>query len=338
MCAHAARFFVAGNAALWLTGPPPTGLRLALPAGERVRRIEPTPVRQDAPLWSSEPVPAPGLLLSGVRDPAWNMGMAILGERLRDEARHRRGLSYDVFGDIAFIGPNTRQYAVGANARAGHDRAVAEILWDEFRRLATDGPTDDELAHERDGFAEAYGDPRWIAEEVAGQARTVLFDFAPSTPESRLAEVARVGRDEVIECLGSAVPTALIAVPPDVTLGLEGVGIGGCPRSKQTPEGQRFPMKLLVRLLARQWRPMQLCLTDNGLALIDPDGGVHRTSFDEVIGVGVDGDDRTVFCASGCVFPVITGAYRNGARLRDAVDAAVSPSRRYLAPKPPTEG
>ncbi|GEM_PF-1621465 len=327
--AHVAKFFVAGNAVLWLTGQPPEGLRLPLPPGQRAHRTEPVPVAHDEPRWSDEIVPASGVLLSGTRDPAWNIGMAVLGERLRAEARHQRGLSYEVFGDIIQIGPTSRQYLIGADARQGQDGAVAEILWEHVRRLAAEGPTDEELAHEKAGFAESYDDPRWPAEEVAGQARVTLFDLPRGDPESRLSEIADVTREDVARCFAQAFPTALIAVPAGVSVNLQGVGIGGCPRTKEAPRGQMFSMKTVVRLIARQWRAPHLYLTETGLARQDPDGDVHQTSFEDVIGVEVDGDNRIVFAANGCIFPVVPDAYRGGELLSDAIDSAIPATLRY---------
>src|SRR6266498_5113009 len=132
--------------------------------------------------------------------PIWNIGMAVLGERLLADARHQRGLSYEVFGDVIQIGPMSRQYLLGADARQGQDGVVAEILWEQLRRLAAEGPTDEELAHEKAGFSESYSDPRWAAEEAAGQARAALFDLPSSDPESRLSEIANVTREDVARC------------------------------------------------------------------------------------------------------------------------------------------
>lgn len=334
--AHAAKYFVAGNAAVWLSGPPPDGLRLPLPAGERVRRSEPVAVAQDGPRWSQELVPAPGLLFSGTRDPAWNMALSILEDRVRAEARHRRGLSYDVFGDIVQIGPRSRQYLIGADARDGQEGAVAEILWEQSRRLAADGPTEEELAHEKAGVAEMYEDPRWPAEEAAGRAQAELFDLPRDDPQTRLAETAAVTREDVAARLTEALPTVLIAVPPDVSPSLDGVGEGGCPRSKAVPAGQVFMMRTLVRIIGRQVRAPRMYLTGTGLAWRDPDGDVHETTFEDVIGVEVDGDDRTVFAANGCIVPVIPDAFRGGEALREAIDTAVPSHLRY-SPNGPDE-
>jgi hypothetical protein len=327
--AHLRRFFVNGNAVLWLSGPPPTDLRLALPIGPRVRRKEPAPMNQDGPRWSQEFVPSPGVLLRGERNLAMNIGMAILAARVEDEARHQHGLSYEVFSDLFHIGPTTREYVIGADARSGQDSAVAQILWQQIRQLAVDGPTEDELSHEKAGFAEAYADPRWPAEEAAGQAVSHLFELDQGTPEARLARVNQLTREDVRQVLARASATALMAVPPDISVNLEGVTEGGCPRRAGDPRGQRFVMKTLVRILARQWRAPTFYLSGNGLTRRDPDGDLHDTTFADIIGVEVDSDDRMVFSANGCVHHIVRNAYRDGDYLVNAIDSGVMPQVRY---------
>jgi len=327
--AHAARYFVAGNAVLWLTGPPPDGLRLPLPAGERPRRIEPVPLAQDGPRWSHEAVEAPGLLLSGVRDAAWNVAMALLIERLRDEARHRRGLSYEVFGDVITTGPLARQYVVVADALPDHEGDVAAILWEQTRRLAAEGPTDAELAHEKAGYAEAYDDPRWPAEEARQQATAGLLGLVTDDPDGRLREVASVTRADVMNRLSGALPSALIALPFGASVSLEGVEEGGCPSSTAEPGGHAFSMKAPVRLLARLWRPDRFYLTGTGIMRKEADGRVHEANFADVVGVQVDDGIRVVFAGNGCIFPIPAAAYRDGEALAAAVDRAIPRELRF---------
>ena len=327
--AHAARFFVAGNAALWLTGPPPDGLELRLPPGERVRRAEPAPARQDGPRWSREPVDASGVLLSGERDAAWNIAMSVLAERVREDARHQRGLSYEVFGDIFTTGPLRREYLIGADARPGEDGAVAEILWEHLRRLAEGGPTDAELAHEKEGFVETYDDPRWAASEVALQARAAVLDAPRTTPEERLREVAEVTREDVAAAVAGALPTALVAVPYGVTPSLPGMSEGGCPRMTGSPFGREFSMKTLVRLLAGTLRPSRLYVSTSGIALRHPDGDTHETAFADVIGIEYDGEMRKVFGANGCVLHVVPTAYRDDDVISAALDQFVPAALRF---------
>lgn len=142
--AHAARYFVAGNAVLQLTGPPPPTMRLPLPEGPRAVHPMPEPIRPDGPRWSAEPVPGPGISLLGARaDPAWAMAMAILDHRLTHRARHERGLSYEVDGTRAVIDETTADRLLWVDARRHRGRGRPHPLgnhgparhgWPECRR------------------------------------------------------------------------------------------------------------------------------------------------------------------------------------------------------------
>jgi hypothetical protein len=88
-------------------------------------------------------------------------------------------------------------------------------------------------------------------------------------------------------------------------------------------------MKALVRLLTRQIRAPKYYLTGAGLARLEPDGALHETAFGDVIGVQVDGKDRAVLAANGCLFPIVGDAYRGGDDLVRAIDLGVAPNLRY---------
>ena len=143
----AAGRFVRGSAALWLSGPPPDGLMLPLPD-------RPVPARAPQPL---RPVTPPALVehaVDGVvavgaevvRSPGLAAACRILSDRVVDELRHRRGLSYAVTADHLVVDAERRFVALRADCRDGQEAATARALWRTLGRLADDGPTDGELA------------------------------------------------------------------------------------------------------------------------------------------------------------------------------------------------
>ncbi|HJX43700.1 MAG TPA: hypothetical protein VJ352_08480, partial [Geodermatophilus sp.] len=98
------RWFHRGNAALWLSGPVPEGLRLPLPDG-------PTPVRQPqhrlplhTPAWGEAPLEGVVALGAELRScPGLDTTMDILRTRVEEELRHRRGLAYAVEAGVVGI-------------------------------------------------------------------------------------------------------------------------------------------------------------------------------------------------------------------------------------------
>ncbi|MFR9776627.1 insulinase family protein [Micromonospora sp. MS34] len=326
---HAARFFVAGNAVLILTGPPPQGLRLPLPPGPRAAHPVPVPLPTSGPIWFNGVVPEVGLSLLGRRDAAWRLGMGVLAERMERVARHQHGLSYDVGGDVTLVDADRRLYSITVDAREGQEGAVARLLWAELRRLADEGPTEAELAEECAAARELHDDPRTVEAELLEAAAAELFGL-PYTPSAeRLAERATVTPEDVSRRLREALDTVQLVVPPEVRVELSGLAEGGCRRSREEPTGRVFRPPLLAKLITRDARGLRLILTDDGVALRDPDGDVHLVRFSEVVGVEEDGAERTVFGRHGCHVPVDPVLFRGAEAVVRAVDAAVPAELRY---------
>ena len=328
--AHAARFFVAGNAVLQLTGPPPAGLRLPLPPGARATHDAPPARQQDGPLWSAEPAaPGIGLSLVGGRYEGWHLGLGVLTERLTQRARHERGLSYDIGADTALIDAARIERMIVADAREGQEAAVAAILWEEARRIASDGPTAGELDHERESIQEIYADPRSVEPELGYLARGDLFGFDTTTPEERLAIIDKLVPADVADLFTAALPTALLVVPEDVRVDLPGVAEGGCPRGRIVPAGTTFRPPALATVLNRAGRGSRLVLTADGVAQVDQDGDVHQVRFADVVGVEVHGESRLLFGANGCMVVIDRSMFRGADAAVRAVDAAVPAHLRY---------
>lgn len=123
--AHAARFLVAGNAVLHLTGPPPQGLRIVLPADPRAVHDRHSPRPRPGPTWAAAPVPGVGATVLARREPAWSVAMGILADRLERTARHEQGLSYEIGGDTLYSGGDDVVMAITVDAGEGQHATVA---------------------------------------------------------------------------------------------------------------------------------------------------------------------------------------------------------------------
>ncbi|HEY6793361.1 MAG TPA: hypothetical protein VI248_01620 [Kineosporiaceae bacterium] len=90
------RFAVRQNAVLWLSGPPPAGLRLHLPDGAWQAPPDPHPVVvPQLPAWFCGPAPdSVGLLAVFDRAAAFGALEHVLAGRLVEELRTRRGVAY----------------------------------------------------------------------------------------------------------------------------------------------------------------------------------------------------------------------------------------------------
>jgi predicted Zn-dependent peptidase len=335
--AHAARFFVAGNAILQLTGPPPEGLRLPLPAGARARHENVVPQVSPGPLWSAEPAPSVGLsLLGAAQCPAWTIGMAVLEQRLTRTARHERGLSYGIDGEVATLNRDQFDRMIWLDAREGQEAAVAGILWDTVRELAEAGPTAEELDEEVRALKELFADPRSVESELDIAAHAELFDLDYHAPEELITRMLGVTPQDVAGRFREALDTALLVVPEDCRIALVGphgtpVAEGGCARQSTVPAGRVARSPLIARALSAVARRVKLVLTTDGIAMCDPDGDVHRIAFAEVVGMAKDGDSRVVFGRNGCVIQVDPTLFRGTGAFLSALDANV-PAHLHFAP------
>ena len=321
---YARRLFVAGNAVLHLTGPPPAGLRLPLPGGPRPVREHPAPRSLPGPTWTAAAVPSVGAALLGSGAAAWSIGMAVLAERLEQVARHEHGLSYQVDGDRVRLGGDTALLAVVVDARDGQEERVAELLWQELQRLSDTGPTRQDVAAEVEAARGTFDDPRYVEEDLARAARAVLFDEPHGFRQQRLAELTEVTPEQVRQCLAAALPTAQLVVPIGVEPTLPGLTAGGCPRASAEPAGRVFRPPWLARAISRDARGIRLIISDELLAQRDPNGDVHVIRWPDVVGVQRAGAERVVFGAGGCVIDVDPELFSDAEAVAAAVDARVS--------------
>lgn len=335
---HARRFFVRENAVLLLTGPPPPGLRLPLRTGERPAHPVNAPRERGGPTWSADAAPSPGL---GLRAPAQDtvsaMAVAILHERLTDVARHEHGISYHVETDLVEVDVDSVEWVVHLDARPGQDQRAAELLWEQACGLAADGPTQDELEHERSAPLEIWEDPRAIVIDLENAARAELFGVALRSRPQIAAARAAVTPSDVATALRVALASAVLVVPEDVTPALTApdgrpVPEGGCPRSRVVPAGRVYRPSLLARGLSRQARTARLVQLADGFALVDPDGDVHTVLFDDVVGVEVSDCGRVLFGRNGCVVPVSDDLWSRVQPAVARVDDRVPAGLRFVAP------
>jgi predicted Zn-dependent peptidase len=333
--AHAAKYFTRGNAVLTMTGPPPEGLRVELPTGERPVRAEFTPLRVDGPRWSPEAVPCAGLALLGpATTAAWTIGMRVLDDRLTSIARREKGLSYHIDGEQAEIDPARTDRLIWLDARDGQENEVAAILWNTARDLAGTGPEPEEIAHEVAAFKEAVTDPRYIEADLDWAAEAELFGIQYRTPADWLAELSAVTPEDVTARFAESLRTALMVVPEDCRVELSDldggpVAEGGCTRGTVVPAGQVFRPPLRARATDPAARRARLVLTPTSVVLRDADGDVHEVAFGQVVGVQIDDDARTVFGANGCLIPVDPGLFKGAATAVHAIDTKIDPALRF---------
>ncbi len=167
----------------------------------------------------------PGLAAADERRPTLTVLNSVLGggmsSRLFQEVREKRGLAYSVY---SFAAGYTDAGIVGLYAGCSPQRAgqVAELMLDEFRRLAADGITDEELARAKGqlGGASALAledsDTRMSR---LGRSELTLGEFLDLDETlRRLSLVTRDGVQELAaELVGRPLSVAAVGAVDDTT-------------------------------------------------------------------------------------------------------------------------
>lgn len=335
----AAERFVRGNAALWLTGPPPPGLALPLPDGPRPAPTA-SPAR-DVPLPALVEIGPEGQVALGA-EAAYGVAVGaacrVLRTRVEDELRHRRGLSYVVMLDQVPVAADRRFVAVTADCHDGREPVAARALWQELRRLAEHGPAAEELAHDLEGLGTYVDDPRAVHEELheAAVAEVTGREFVAAT-ELR-DRLARVTPAEVAAAAAALRDGALVGVPFDTE-----VTLAGAPRlptwSAEAVTGEAYPR----RRGGEAPRGARLVVGDDGVSVVlNPSEVLTVRWADARALLELGPGESSLLGADGISVPLSAGDWQDGqaalARVRAAVpvelqaqaDAARSGARRVV--------
>ena len=333
--AHARRWFVRENAALWWHGDLPAGLTLSLPSGPKPVRDLPPPRPQSVPVWTQYFAPGVGLLLrtGNTYDPAMSVGVEVLKERVRDIARHARGLSYHADSMALDLTPTAREVAIIIDAREGQESEVAQILWEQYAALGASGPTAEEIAHAVDGFAEELdGDAEGVTQaELADAAYCAISGIAFHPVADVLADWRAVTPERVAAALRAAHDTAVLYVPETAPF----PGIYGlhrrwmCNRREDLPRGTTFRTPAFTRLVNKAAR-VSIVVGDEGLAERDADGDGHFIPWPEVEAVVPVDEGKGFHVVGRNMCGIVVHEEMYGRRAVEAVRARI-PAQQFLA-------
>lgn len=333
--AHAARWFVRGNAVLTLTGPPPEGLRLPLPEGVAPDRVTPTPLPLPLPCWSDHPVEGVALSLLGPDDEAFAVGLRVLRNRLEDDLRHRRGLVYSVETVGGLVGEGTVHASVWLDPKPADVRAVARDTVAAVRALAAEGPTAAELEHDLEGFLEEAADPRTVVDLLGSAAADLLSGRPIRSVDDLLAEHRSITADRVAAVLGAALPSLYLLVPDEPPLaGLPETGLAREPDCLVPPVSGRTVKR---RMLGSAPRGARLTLADEGIT-VEFDGRALTARFADLVAVARYPDGYLdLVDATGATVPLAADDWKDGDEVLALVRRQARPELWFDAPSPPED-
>lgn len=207
--------FTAGNAALWLTGPPPSNLALDLPAGRRVPppTVAPsTDVRYPASIpWSLNYV-----AVSFVRPRIeWlKLALAIAGQRVLTRLRLERGLTYETGVSCDPIDRDHTHGVLWASCLPENGPAVRDGIIGILDDLSTQGPTEEELDLARGGALRSLKDPDVLLSELSHFAVNELLGCEVVSFARQTEKLLAVDGAEVARHMAAARERSLLALPP----------------------------------------------------------------------------------------------------------------------------
>ena len=318
--AHAGRLALRDNAALYLSGPVPDGLRLPLsdgptPPTSPVQVLGPRP-----PGWVSWDTPWPVLSYLGPDGSARRGADRILIERLVEQLRHEDGLLYDIRPDVVVLGADLRLTTLAAECRPERAGQVAERMWQIATGLAAGGPTPAEFAHDLEGLRAHFADPRSALSEAALAACESVAGRRPSSRRELLSGREGLTAAQVAGALGDALTTAYVIVPRGQQVGGGLAELAGCPLTRVAPSGaEMFSRKRRSEAPPRT----ALFLLPDGIGFRDAEGHHDVVRWSDCVGVAVDGDVRLVTGRQRCAVLVDPRDWRDGMRAVVAVDRNV---------------
>ncbi|MCA1712441.1 MAG: hypothetical protein LC789_12695 [Actinobacteria bacterium] len=329
---HAARWFVSGNAAVWLTGLPPDGLRLPLPSGVRPPKATQTRLAHRYPTQDRYTSAFVAFSFEVPSSDTAMLGIWILLRRMTERLRHSSGVSHHLDFLTLVLSDWTAHVSFQAGARQGSERAVVEGMYEELVRMFREGPTVDELAYEVAAYAEYFDDPRTPEENLDAIVDRYFegAELRDSAKRLRLLKVATP--NDVVRALAPAMKTLLVLVPeeaPPVLAGVPELGpLAGAPSGGRTWRRSRH---------ADVPRGTRLVSAPGGIALV-ADRRASGVRYQDLAAVGVveaDHHHLELLGLDGLTLSVCEQAWRGGPALVTEVARATADLPRYAITSDP---
>ncbi|MFN8075387.1 MAG: PH domain-containing protein [Kineosporiaceae bacterium] len=346
--AWARTHFVTGNAVAWFSGPVPDGLDLTLPDGPARSPLAAAPPRVPLPypVWVEHPhedgvglafeVDADAVRAAHAPAADWDdqqfgvvagMLCRLLEQRVEDDLRHGRGLSYEVGYHSARAGAGVVHATVHADSRTRDAAVAATVLVGALRAIAEAGPQQADLDFDLEGLREFVADPRAVLAALDDAATRLLHGVALESDEQLVARHDRVSAADVAAVARVALPTMLLGVPEGVRPQVPGVAEE--PDDWQSPVTGREHGR---RFRSDAPRGSSLVVGDAGITLRLPTG-LRTVRWDDVIGLGRHPEGYYRLSRSdGNTIPLDARDWKDGDAVIATVLARVPESLRYDEP------
>ncbi len=310
--------FVAGNAAIWISGPLPDDLFIELPSGPR----RPPPAMTVIPRFEAPTITAfedaPGLGASFIvrRSLAATAAFRALQRRLQHALRVDRGLGYEVGGDYLPVDPDQAILFVWASCLPAAARDVQRVLFDQFDIMAQAGVSEEELEAQRQRFDRDLADPAANPGRLDHHVLDVLLGDEPKTATELLDEYWHLEPDHTGRAMRDAMQTMLFIQPTNVPRPQRPFKPYPGPALGSVGDGRQFDYAQgnKSRFRGGPAKP-RLAVGERGVCIDVPDqrSRVLAVMWDDCVGVVQDGPaSRTIIGRDGYLVHVAAGDWRDG--------------------------
>ena len=321
--------FNKANCAMWVAGELPADMELPLPDGTRSGMS----VAPQIPYLS---LPAGGTLTRDVvvvdyfspRTSASTVNAGILAKCLHDDVRLSKGLSYEIGGNREAHSADLAENTIWMTTLTDHAGQGCDAFLSILQRLASAGPTEEELAANLQAYMRSRADPDAAAHSVAYAANAVLEGRAFQTQEELLDERRLVTVESCAEELRSCLNTAIFATPRFI--GGRPAWLNQYPSTRSPVSGETYrPVK------SKPWgKTKTLVAGPAGISFVPMEGDGATVQWSECVGlVAMKDGRRVVLGRDGFSVSVAPTEWRRGTQLTQVIDRAVDPEL-HIVPDP----
>jgi predicted Zn-dependent peptidase len=316
------------NAVLWLTAPPPAGMRLPLlRGGSRKPLPEKKPVVTDLPAWSASR--ERGIAVSSLcpRSVAATTLCTILADRLQTELRYERALAYETGSAYFPVATETAFAALWADVTRENAAEARDLMVAALDDLAAAGPTGAELERHKEAFRRTHSAEHARAALLDTITQSFLIDPA-SASRDVAAETEAVTAEDVAGAARELKATAIYELPTRVLM------TGGPKRIADWSRNE---------VTGRKFRPAAgggdtLFLGDDGITMRQAEGSV-TVWFDRCAAMSCWRDgSRVLYGTDGYVMAVLPGAWFEGTKIVEALDDRLAARAVPMTSDPPAAG
>jgi hypothetical protein len=317
--------FTKGNAILYLTGPPPDGLVLPLPVGERIPLPPPKPIPYiDYP--SVCPIEQEGCVVVSLvaeYSPATVTAIDIAVRRLRQRLRVESGTTYHVSLVTEALDRDRMHVLITADCLPTEIDRTCGLVIATFDDLASDGPTAEELAEVLTDLARFMRDPDWLSHHLHYVALDELLERPTQTFDDRIDAQERLTEDDVATALQPALASRLLMLPRYATF-----PAGRFTDYPLSAPNRPVPRRVFHRRERRPWHrgPEELFFVGDEGIMTANRGQFRAVRYDEcVAGLRWSNGARELWSADGFLVSINPENWKHGAAAIRAIDEDAPP-------------